>query len=94
MESLLKSDSAEIQVFGLAVVSERASPQSELMLVRGSALARYWLERLFGVHPREFYRQARSMAHESLRSQGFNSVLVSERAASRVGKRKDNAAEI
>ena len=94
MEGLFKSDSAEIQVFGLAVVSERASPQSELMLVRGSALGRYWLARLLGAHPREFYWQARSKAHESSRSQVFNSVLVSERAASRVGKRKVNAAEI
>ena len=94
MESLFKSDSAEIQVFGLAVVSERASPQSEFTLVQGRALARYWLERLFGAHPREFYRQARSMAHESSRRQVFNSVLVSERAALRVGKMKDNAAEI
>ena len=94
MEGLFKLDSAEIQVFCLAVVSERASPQSKLVLVRGRGLARYWSERLFGAHPREFYWQARSKAHESSRSQVFNSVLVSERANSRVGKRKDHAAEI
>ena len=94
MESLFKSDSAEIQVLGLAVVSERASPQSALMLVRGSALARYWSDSLVGARPREFSRQARSAAHKSSRSQAFRSVPVSERATSGVGKRKDNAAEI
>ena len=85
MEGLFKSDSAEIQVFGLAAVSERASPQSEFTLVQGRALARYCLESSFGARPREFYRQARSAAHKSSRSQAFRSVPVSERATSRVG---------
>ena len=81
MESLFKSDSAEIQVFAFVAVSERASPQSELMLVRGSALAPYWLASFFGAHPRELYRQARSVAADCSQNQAFSSVPVSERAA-------------
>ena len=86
MEGLFKSDSAVIQVLGLAVVSERASPQSELTRVRGSALAPYWLASFVGAHPREFCRQARSVAADCSRSQAFSSVPVSERATSRFGK--------